>query len=178
MKKKKANFSYARYGYLFSIPFVVAYLIFSLYPTLYTAVIGFTDMKGVGKTTFHFLTENPFANFQAVLTSPTFQKAFGNTVFLKRTFFSLFLLFLIGIGVTVFSAFLQKKFDANYNPAIVFAEATTLKAEPKNSSEDVVTLHEGTKVFVLEELGNWKQVELTDKTKAWIDKEAIKEVKE
>ena len=82
MKKKKANFSYARYGYLFSIPFVVAYLIFSLYPTLYTAVIGFTDMKGVGKTTFHFLTENPFANFQAILTSPTFQNAFRNTVFL------------------------------------------------------------------------------------------------
>lgn len=82
MKKKKANFSYARYGYLFSIPFVVAYLIFSLYPTLYTAVIGFTDMKGVGKTTFHFLTDHPFANFQAVLTSPMFQRAFGNTVYL------------------------------------------------------------------------------------------------
>ena len=82
MKKKTANFSYARYGYLFSIPFVVAYLIFSLYPTLYTAVIGFTDMKGVGKTTFHFLTDHPFANFQAVLTSPMFQRAFGNTVYL------------------------------------------------------------------------------------------------
>jgi tetratricopeptide (TPR) repeat protein len=92
-------------------------------------------------------------------------------------FFSLFLLLLIGIGVTVFSAFLQKNFDKNYNPAIVFAEATTLKSEPKNSSEDVATLHEGTKVFVLETLGNWSQVELTDKTKAWINKEAIKEVK-
>jgi len=102
---------------------------------------------------------------------------FGNTVFLKRTFFTLFLLFLVGIGVTVSAAFLQKKYDSNYNPAIVFAEVTTLKSEPKNSSEDVVTLHEGTKVFVLEELGNWKQVELTDKTKAWIDKEAIQEVK-
>lgn len=102
---------------------------------------------------------------------------FGNTVLMKRLFFTLFLLSLIGIGVTVFSAFLQKKCDANYNPAIVFAEATTLKSEPKNSSEDVVTLHEGTKVLVLETLGNWKQVELSDKTKAWIAKDAIKEVK-
>ena len=39
-------------------------------------------MKGVGKTTFHFLTDHPFANFQAVLTSPMFQRAFGNTVYL------------------------------------------------------------------------------------------------
>jgi len=103
---------------------------------------------------------------------------FGNTVFLKRTFFSLFLMFLVGIGVTVFAAFLQKKFDANYNPAIVFAETTTLKSEPKNSSEDVVTLHEGTKVLVLEALGNWKKVALSDKTKAWINKDAIREVRE
>jgi uncharacterized protein YgiM (DUF1202 family) len=102
---------------------------------------------------------------------------FGNTVLLKRTFFALFLLFLVGIGLTVFSAFLQKKTVSNYKPAIVFAESIALKAAPKNSSEDVVTLHEGTKVFVLETLGNWSQVELTDKTKAWIQKEAIKEVK-
>lgn len=102
---------------------------------------------------------------------------FGNTVLLKRTFFSLFLLFLFGIGITFFSAFLQKKWSSNYNPAIVFAASTTLKAEPKTTSEDVVTLHEGTKVYVLVTLGNWSQVALTDKTTAWIDKEAIREVK-
>jgi hypothetical protein len=32
-------------------------------------------------------------------------------------------------------------------------------------------------VYVLETLGNWSMIELTDKTKAWIDKEAIREVK-
>ncbi|MBQ9644206.1 MAG: sugar ABC transporter permease [Lachnospiraceae bacterium] len=76
---KKKNFSYARYGYLFSIPFVIAFLIFQLYPTLYTAVIGFTDLKGIGKTDWHFL-EKPFANFVTILTSPTFQTAFKNTI--------------------------------------------------------------------------------------------------
>ena len=140
--------------------------------------VGFKKMVKEFTSTFHYDTWAWIAVSIAFLSLLSFLGYyFGNTVLLKRTFFSLFLLFLVGIGVTVFSAFLQKNFDANYNPAIVFAEATTLKAEPKNSSEDVVTLHEGTKVFVLEELGNWKQVELTDKTKAWIDKEAIKEVK-
>ena len=76
---KKKNFSYARYGYPFSVPFVVAFLIFQLYPTLYTAVIGFTDLKGIGKTDWHFL-EKPFANFVTILTSPTFQTAFKNTI--------------------------------------------------------------------------------------------------
>ncbi len=81
MKTKKKNFSYAKYGYLFCLPFTIAYLIFSAYPTLYTAVIGFTDLKGIGKTDWHFL-EHPFDNFVTVLTSPTFQTAFKNTVFL------------------------------------------------------------------------------------------------
>ena len=140
--------------------------------------VGFKKMVKDFTAKLHYDTWAWIAVWIALLSLLTFLGYyFGNTVALKRTFFSLFLLFLVGMGVTVLAAFLQKKFDTNYNPAIVFAETTTLKAEPKNSSEDVVTLHEGTKVFVLEELGNWKQVELTDKTKAWIDKEAIKEVK-
>ena len=77
--KKKNTFSYARYGYLFSLPFLLAFLIFSLYPTLYTAIIGFTDLKGIGNTTIHFL-DDPFANYKAILSSGTFQTAFGNTV--------------------------------------------------------------------------------------------------
>ena len=46
--KKNKSFSYAKYGYLFSIPFVVVYAIFSLYPTLNTAILGFTDAKFYG----------------------------------------------------------------------------------------------------------------------------------
>ena len=60
--EKRKTFSYSRYGYLFSIPFVVAFLIFWLYPILYTAIIGFTDLKGISATKFHFLSE-PFKNF-------------------------------------------------------------------------------------------------------------------
>lgn len=79
MKKKKKVSSYAKWGYIFTLPFTIAFCIFSLYPTLYTAVIGFTDLKGINKTTFHFL-EDPFANFRTILTSPTFHTALGNTV--------------------------------------------------------------------------------------------------
>lgn len=76
MRRNSVN--YAKYGYLFSIPFVLAFLAFSLYPILFTAVIGFTDLKGLGKTTFNFL-DNPFQNFQAVLNATAFQKALVNT---------------------------------------------------------------------------------------------------
>ena len=79
MKHKKL--SYAKYGYLFSLPFVIAFLLFSLYPIVYTLVIGFTDLKGMGKTDIHILAD-PLQNFKVILSNATFQKAFKNTVFL------------------------------------------------------------------------------------------------
>ena len=79
MKKKKSGF--ALYGYLFSLPFFITFLIFSLYPILYTAVIGFTDLKGLGNTQIHILAD-PLMNFKAILTSATFQIALKNTVVL------------------------------------------------------------------------------------------------
>lgn len=79
--KKKSSISYAKYGYIFSIPFVLAFLIFSLYPTLYTAIIGFTNLKGVGKTDFSFLAfDKLFANYKSILTNQTFRTALGNTL--------------------------------------------------------------------------------------------------
>lgn len=79
--KKKGSISYAKYGYIFSIPFIVAYLIFALYPTVYTIIIGFTDLKGVGRTSWHFLKGAKFFdNYRRTLTSPTFLLALRNTV--------------------------------------------------------------------------------------------------
>ena len=79
-KVKNKKLSYARYGYYFSIPFAVAFLLFTLYPILYTVIIGFTDLKGLGMTNFHFLADDPFRNFKVVLTSPSFKQALSNTV--------------------------------------------------------------------------------------------------
>ncbi len=77
MKQKK--FGYAKYGYLFSIPFMAAFLIFSLYPTIYTAVLGFTDCKGLGNVSFNIL-EDPLANFKKILQNETFIVSLKNTV--------------------------------------------------------------------------------------------------
>ena len=77
--KQQRTFSYAKYGYLFSIPFIVAFCIFNLYPTVYTAILGFTDCKGLGNTDWNFLTEEPFKNFEQILKNPSFITSVKNT---------------------------------------------------------------------------------------------------
>lgn len=75
---KKGRLSYAKYGYIFIIPFVIAYLLFSLYPTIYTAIIGFTDLKGVDTKNFNIL-EDPLYNFKLILNNRSFKTSLSNT---------------------------------------------------------------------------------------------------
>ena len=80
MNQKKSKISYAKYGYLFSLPFVIVYLIFHAYPTVYTAILGFTDCKGLGNTNWHFLQGDIWKNFTTVLNNNTFKTSLKNTV--------------------------------------------------------------------------------------------------
>ena len=75
---KKKRFSYAKWGYIFSIPFAVAFLAFMLYPIVYTIVIGFTNMKGMIPPPLQLLSD-PFENFKIVLADPLFKKSLVNT---------------------------------------------------------------------------------------------------
>ena len=76
---KRKTISYSKFGYIFSIPFVVAFCVFTLYPVLYTILIGFTDLKGVNTKEIHILSDNLFKNYKEVLATKTFKLAFGNT---------------------------------------------------------------------------------------------------
>jgi ABC-type sugar transport system permease subunit len=79
IRKKVKSVSYAKYGYFFSIPFALVFLVFWLYPTLFTVMIGFTDLKGVTTQNFSFL-KAPFANFNTILNNTTFQNSLVNTM--------------------------------------------------------------------------------------------------
>ena len=79
MKTKLKGVSYAKWGYIFSIPFIVIFLIFSLYPTIYTTILGFTDCVGLNNTSWKFLDE-PFKNFETILKNQSFITSLKNTV--------------------------------------------------------------------------------------------------
>jgi len=96
---------------------------------------------------------------------------------LKRIFFIGMFVWLAGIFLSAASGFYEKSRIENERPAIVFSENTPLKSEPKKGSQDATILHEGTKVYIIESIANWKKVALTDETTGWIEESAIKEIK-
>jgi tetratricopeptide (TPR) repeat protein len=102
---------------------------------------------------------------------------FSQRAVVKRIFFvGMFVVLLFQI-MSMSAAFFEKSHFDNEKPAIVFAESTEVKSEPQKASAATFTLHEGTKVYVIETLENWKKIQLTDGTEGWIDSSAIKEVK-
>ncbi|MCQ2505602.1 MAG: sugar ABC transporter permease [Lachnospiraceae bacterium] len=74
---KKKGFSYAKWGYIFSIPFVVVFCLAMLYPIMYTLVIGFTEYRGA-LPTLKALSD-PFKNYKTVLSEELFRRSLKTT---------------------------------------------------------------------------------------------------
>tara|TARA_B110000967_G_scaffold172859_1_gene184129 strand:- start:2917 stop:3663 length:747 start_codon:yes stop_codon:yes gene_type:complete len=65
--------------------------------------------------------------------------------------------------------------DDKTNPAIVYVKEAEVKAEPNLRSETSFTLHEGTKVLVIEVYNtNWSKIKLSNGETGWISNSEIK----
>ncbi len=146
------------------------------------------DIKIIPKVGFHKLIEDFTSSYYydtwawiAVVFSFVFLGFFigyyfSGTTFKKRIYFTGMFLILFGIVISVSSGIYEKNRISSDKPAIVFAENASVKGEPKSSSTETILLHEGTKIYVLESVANWKKVQLTDETTGWIQEDAIKEL--
>lgn len=64
-----------RWGYFFVAPFIIVFLVFNLYPTIYTLVLSFSDLRGF-RSDFSIIG---FENYAKLITDPYFWGAVGNT---------------------------------------------------------------------------------------------------
>ncbi|GIZ07808.1 tetratricopeptide repeat protein [Flavobacterium sp. UMI-01] len=102
---------------------------------------------------------------------------FSQITLTKRAYFYGMFFFLLAVLVSVSAALFEKSHFENEKPAIVFAAIAEVYSEPQKASTTAMVLHEGTKVYVMETVSNWKKIQLTDGTEGWIESRAIKEVK-
>ncbi len=76
----KKSVSYAKYGYIFSIPFVIAFLCFNLYPIVNTFLMSFTDMQGVASLNEPMkFREDFFGIYRNLFSNGTFLKSIKTT---------------------------------------------------------------------------------------------------
>ncbi|HLU80689.1 MAG TPA: SH3 domain-containing protein, partial [Flavobacteriaceae bacterium] len=101
---------------------------------------------------------------------------FSKTPFWKRMFFipAMICLF-IGLGSFIF-ANLRLENTKNRQFAIIFAAEAQVKSAPNQGSELVFLLHEGTKVRVMEDFGEWYEIQLPDGKSGWLQKQEVRKL--
>ena len=102
---------------------------------------------------------------------------FSQLTITKRIYFIGMFILLVALGLSASAGMSEKNHFDNDRPAIVFSEMSEVRSEPQKAGSAIILLHEGAKVYVMESVGKWKKIELTDGTEGWIDGTTIKEVK-
>ncbi len=140
--------------------------------------------KGFGTALYHRLGAfhyNTWAwvavifSFLILICFAVYYFAAGTLV--KRIFFIGIFVAVFGVAFSIFAAIFVQSHQNAKNPAIIFDEVVSVKAEPSDDAADAFVLHAGTKVNVTETLEGWKKVQLPDDSVGWLPKKAIKEVK-
>jgi tetratricopeptide (TPR) repeat protein len=68
----------------------------------------------------------------------------------------------------------QAVIDSGY--AIVLEKSISLRAAPDEQSQEIVVVHEGLKVRLLDQIGSWKKVQLTDGVMGWLPAAVMEEI--
>lgn len=93
---------------------------------------------------------------------------FNKKILLKKIgFFGGIVLLLISIYANI-ASFKQKQHMQNSNTAIVITPSITIKSTPSEGGTDLFLLHEGTKVQILDKIGEWSEIKLEDGNVGWI----------
>lgn len=73
--KKKSTVNYSRYGYYFVAPFIITFVVFQLYPIIYTINLSFTNLAGWA-TEYEYIGLD---NFKNLLKNDIFINSLKNT---------------------------------------------------------------------------------------------------
>ncbi len=85
----------------------------------------------------------------------------------QLSFSSAIICLFLCIGACIFG-YLQKSNIERTDEAIVFTPSVTIKSSPDDSGNNLFILHEGTKVHVEEQAGEWCEVRIADGNKGWM----------
>lgn len=73
-------------------------------------------------------------------------------------------------------AIMNRSLTSNNNEAIIFEPVVTGNSSPGTGGKELFVIHEGTKVEILDKLGQWYEVRLSDGSEGWIPLDYVKKI--
>ena len=92
----------------------------------------------------------------------------------KRLFFVTSVLSFLLLAITLFFTMKEYAYANSTVEAIIFSKEIDINNAPTENSENIFTLHEGTKVLVLDSVDNWRKIRIADGKTGWIIADKMK----
>ncbi|PQJ16339.1 SH3 domain-containing protein [Aureicoccus marinus] len=112
----------------------------------------------------------------SVMSFLAYQWIAGSTF---KRFFFIVALGAVGLSLlTLLISYLDFQQYQSEQPAVIFSQQVSFTSAPNTRGDILFTLHEGTKVNVLEQYDQWAKVELPDGQTGWIISESVRLLKD
>ena len=98
------------------------------------------------------------------------------SVNLKRIFFWNAVILIIASALSISFGIDKRNHIRNHDTAIVFAPVVSVKSSPDINSTELFVIHEGTKVWIEDSIGHWREIRLSDGNKGWLPAESVEEI--
>lgn len=84
---------------------------------------------------------------------------------------------IIALSLTTLAlAFVQHHQRTHKLEAIVFDPSVTVKSSPSENSIDLFVIHEGTKIRITDQVGNWYEVRIASGSMGWLQTDAVEKI--
>ena len=151
--------------------------------------IGFTNYLGIAVIVSAFIFVTEFKSFRNLFSLngwgyvflssyfiiifliilKMFLKNIRTAIFIKRILYvstAISILILLSIGSILYQ-------DETTDEAVVMSEVIPVFSTPSVDGTELFTIHEGTKILILEESGTWVEIKLPDGKVGWLERKAI-----
>ena len=81
---------------------------------------------------------------------------------------------MVFLFLSIFTFFLtSQKYSSfkSHDEAIIFTPSITVKSSPAKNSVDLFVIHEGTKITILDRVGEWQKIKIQNGSIGWIESE-------
>lgn len=84
---------------------------------------------------------------------------------------------LLGLGMVAFlMSYLNNYYNHSNEHAIVYKAQTQIYKSANADSENIITVNEGLKLTILDEVDEWMKIKMSDRTIGWLQKSSVKKL--
>jgi tetratricopeptide (TPR) repeat protein len=100
----------------------------------------------------------------------------SGSMFIRKMAFWAGIVFVL-VSLAVFSmTYTKYDMQSKHTEAIVFNPTITVKSSPNQLGKDLFVIHEGTKVFIIEEINEWCNIRIANGSEGWLPAGSIKRI--